>query len=435
MGWKKGNPGCPCCCSCELDTWVTSFIADVGSWTRNTSPRNAVTTSSNARLRSSITWTGWKAMKVTVTHSAAGEWVQLGFTKNSSYEDRVYVRVRVVSATKSLEIEYRETIAGVDALIASQSFTTTFVVTSLSATWWLIYDPDYGTIAGLVNWAGVYRNLRANTTCPDAMYGYVGTETITGTTTVSDATTRHCYSWPEGSGNSGFTDRAPHEWQLELSGVALGAQVVVCRKPPIMGGGSPCTDYNGYYDWYSYLNDTHVLPSLGGYSAQAWWQLTDQYPWTDANLNCNGAGSGQTAVAPQWRVNAYWLESTTTLISKCANYIPTGETLSPSYVGKPVLVLTVELVVDVSNGSQFTGCWPQYLWKATWAAIVQADWDSVFPDTAYFSGDEHEMTPNLFPAVCNFDWRTISQKKLTFICATDDGIDFDNSELYISAVP
>jgi len=363
-------------------------------------------------------------MKVTVTHSAAGEWVQIGFTKDSGYQDRVYIRVRAVSATKTLEIEYRETIAGTDSLIASQSFTTGFTVSSLDAVWWLIYDPDYGTITGITNWASVYRNLRADTTCTDAMYAYVGTETITETTTVNEATTRHCYA--QTGDNEAFTDRAPHEWEIDLSGVALGSQVVVCLKPPIMGGG-PDTPYYGYHDWYDEMNAVHVPFSEGGYGALPWWQIRDTYTWDEANLDCRGAGTSDHILEVRWRVTAGWVNAANSLIATCSQFNPTPiATMNPDYVDKPCLVLTIEF-----EGTDNSAV----VYRATWAAIVQDDWDSVFPDTDYYSGDEHVMTPNIFPAVCNFDWRTINNLKMTFICGTNAGVDFSGSELYLTAKP
>lgn len=414
---KANSPGCPCCCDCWLDVSVTSFVADAGTWTRNTSPLNAVTTSSDARLRSSRAWNRWQTIKVTVAHTVAGEWVQVGFAADGTYGDRVYLRARAVSATKTLELEYRETIGGVDALIATQSFTTTYIVPSLATEWWLIYDPDYHTITGLVTWAGLLRNLRAGTTAVGIKYGYVGTETITGTTTVTAARTRHCYS-PDGcpGGGTCFTDRAPHEWEIDLSGVALGDQAVICTIPPVMGGGGLGTPVYGYYDWYSSMNAVHVPVSDNGAGSTNWF-LQDQYAWTDAGLDCQGPGTGSHLLDVVWRVTAFWAKSFLSLIASCSTYNPADATLNPAYVGKPVLVLTVSFSSAV--------------YTATWAAIVQADWDS----DQYYYGDEHVMTPDLFPAVCNFDWRTVNRKRLTFICGSNTGVDFRGSNLYLSAKP
>jgi hypothetical protein len=363
-------------------------------------------------------------MQVTIALSTAGEWVQIGFTKSSTYQDRAYIRARVVSATKTLEIEYRETIGGSDSLIATQSFTTGLTVSSLSTVWWLIYDPDYGTLTGIVTWASVNRNLRAVTTCTDAAYGYVGTETITGTATITNTKTRHCYS-PIACPSAGncFTDRAPHEWEIDLSGVALGDQVVVCEIPPIMGGGSPTPVY-GYHDWYDEMNAVHVPISEGGMIDAPWWQMRDTYTWADTGLDCQGAGTRDHVLDVRWRVTAYWWESAISLITRCSVFNPFPiASMNPTYNTKPCLLLNVEFE-GTDNGG--------IIYRATWAAIVESDWDS---DVYTYYGDEHVMTPNIFPAVCNFDWRTISNLKMTFICGSDAGVDFTGSSLYLTAKP
>jgi hypothetical protein len=189
-----------------------------------------------------------------------------------------------------------------------------------------------------------------------------------------------------------------------------------------MGGGSD-TPYYGYHDWYDEMNAVHVPFSEGGGTFNApWWQIRDTYTWADANLDCRGAGTRDHVLEVRWRVTAYWRLVTSSLIVSCSDYNPSpaGE-MNPVYTSKPCLYLVVEFEgTDSVNGTLTT------IYKASWAAIVEADWTT---------DDEHIMTPNIFPAVCNFDWRTISNLKMTFICGSDAGVDFSGSELYLTAKP
>jgi hypothetical protein len=158
----------------------------------------------------------------------------------------------------------------------------------------------------------------------------------------------------------------------------------------------------GYGGWYSNLNAIHVPYSEGGFLANPYWRMPDTY--------------GVESVI--WRVTAAWMAYSQTLVANCGLYELIA-TMNPDYVSKPVLVLTITLAVGD--------------FQASWAAIVEADWDSD-PSSSYY-GEEHVMTPDLFPAVCRFDWRTISQKRMTFVCSKNPGIDFSNSDLYLTARP
>jgi hypothetical protein len=436
--FKKNSPGCPCCdCECFLDTTFTGATQDAGMWTYSVSDSIASTTDSDAFIRTAKSHSGWKIWTVQIAPGARDEYCEVGFT-NADYTDRVYAKFKLTTSPSTLVIEWRETVDGLDALINTQTITVS--ASAVRVGFNLLYHPDLGVISGRLRsyTAGavdVETGCRQSFTVTDPCdWFYIGTGTITGTATVTALNTRQCYGQTDFLlGRYKHTGESPAEWSIELSGVAQGVEQRICEKifPP--------ATYNGYYDFYDEFNDTHVVYAMNWEVVSGdehRWEMRDEYTWSDPNvLTCYTTATK--AIPIVWKVWAYFDNKADSLIDTGGlTNEPCGPDceceIGPDYDGGPVLLLKVEAQYTVDT----------LIYKATWAAVVEADWLGC--DYDYNGGCQQK--PLLTPASCSFDWRTITQQKLTFICARkytalgylsteDTGIDWTASDLYITAVP
>jgi len=436
MVLKRGNPGCPCCeeCQCIIDYGFLGGIQDAGTWTiiGTGTIKTASTSDSDARIRFPTAIPGWKIGNVRISPYARGEWYEVGFT-DADYDNRVYVKWRINSSPSQLEIEWRETVGGVDSLISSQTITVGSSGVP-AVNWCIFFHDDLGIVSaratGTFGDTSVMRSAFTFETA--APYFYIATGTIGGTITADNAGTKVCYSRTELVDDEFYqTQKAPAEWEIDLSGVAQGEELVTCLDL----GGDPFA--YGYHDFWDEFNAVHVAQ----FSHFAWeglnkhyWQSSDEFTWSDPSvLSCFGVATSPVVVA--WKLRALYISKAdaadiqSSLVGISPYLTPCGgdcdcQRINPAYDEQPVLVLVVQVTYEATD--RFSQC------KVTWAAVLESDWDCA----SYY--DECQQTPILLPANCAFDWRTLQDQELTFLCAEGDaasGIDWSNSTLKVTAIP